>query len=286
MPAIDDRGANPGTTANDESFLVPVEATRLDGNQQAAGQTETPTEATDRNQAQGDLLRNLGPLVAVDLTRVMGGAGRENPGLRRVEVAGQGVGETGRGTMVGPVMGGPPLTMPQGVPTVYGPAGYPTHLENPGFVQAPPQGWMEQGFAQMNTSMRQPAIMEGNPFWSPEARSFLCGTLEGNRNPNRALDPSQTDTEARPGLGDTVHDGLNRIMAAVGERLFPGGNPLGWFRGQAQNGNPGSPEVEMDPIELFRIRCLREAEQKFAQGIEQMQGRQQPQKPDGNSGRE
>ena len=59
---------------------------------------------------------------------------------------------------------------------------------------------------------------------------------------------------------------------------------MGWFRTQAQNGNPRSPEVEMDPIELFRIRCLREAEQRFAQGIEQMQYQQLTQKPDGSSG--
>jgi len=300
-PAIENRGANAGVTGSDDSFLVPVEAARLDegvgsgnpGTTQTAGQMETPTEANDRNQTQGDLLRNLGPLVPVDLTGVMGGVSRENPGLRRVEVTGQGVVEIGRGTVVGPVMGGPTLTMPQGVPTVYGPAGYPVHLGNPGFVNAPPQGWVEQGFAQTNTPMRQPAIMEGNPFWSPEARSFMGGTMdgrftggavEGSRNPNRALDQGQTETETKPGLGDAVQDGLNRVMTGVGERLFPGGDPLGWFRSQTHNGNPGSPEVEMDPIELFRIRCLREAEQRFAQGIEQMQYRQQAAKPEGSSG--
>ena len=119
-PAIENRGANAGVTGSDDSFLVPVEAARLDegvgsgnpGTTQTAGQMETPTEANDRNQTQGDLLRNLGPLVPVDLTGVMGGVSRENPGLRRVEVTGQGVVEIGRGTVVGPVMGGPTLTMP------------------------------------------------------------------------------------------------------------------------------------------------------------------------------
>lgn len=47
--------------------------------------------------------------------------------------------------------------------------------------------------------------------------------------------PSQAETEARQGLGNTVQDGLNRVMTGVGERLFPGGDPLGWFRTQAQN---------------------------------------------------
>lgn len=61
-------------------------------------------------------MRNLGPLVPVNLAGDMGGVVRENPGLRRVVVADQGVAETGRETMAGPVMGGPPLTMPQGVP--------------------------------------------------------------------------------------------------------------------------------------------------------------------------
>ena len=307
----DDRNVAGGVTGNDDSFLVPVEVTRL--NEAAGGQSEvtprvenqtgTPTEAVDRNQAQGDLLRNLGPLVPVDFHGVAGRVGNENPGLRRVEVAGQDVGERGRGSVVSPVMVGPTLTFPQGAPTVYGPTGYPAQLGNPGFGRndAPQQGWMEQGFFPMHTPMRQPVLMEaGNPFWSPEARSFLGGPLEGrssgiaiegNRNPNRALDldPNRTETGGegvRSGLGNVVHEGLNRMVSGVGEHLFPGGDPLGWFRGQNQ-GQPvqtGSPEVEMDPIELFRIRCLREAEQKFAQGIEQMQRRQGVEKPDGSSG--
>ena len=298
-----------GATGNDASFLVPVEVTRLnetaggqgEGTPRLENQTGTPTEAVERNQNQGDLLRNLGPLVPVDFHGVAGRMGNENPGLRRVEVASQGVGEHGRGSLVSPVMGGPTLTFPQGAPTVYGPTGYPAHLGHPGFGRndAPPQGWMEQGFFPMQTPMRQPALMEaGNPFWSPEARSFLGGPLEGRSsgiavegNPNRALDmdPNQSEPRGdgvRVGLGDAVQEGLSRMVTGVGEHLFPGRDPLGWFRGQNQ-GQPvqtGSPEVEMDPIELFRIRCLREAEQKFAQGIEQMQRRQGVEKPDGSSG--
>ena len=32
-------------------------------------------------------------------------------------------------------------------------------------------------------------------------------------------------------------------------------------------GHTGNVDVEMDPIELFRLRCLREAEEKFRQGL-------------------
>ena len=32
-------------------------------------------------------------------------------------------------------------------------------------------------------------------------------------------------------------------------------------------GQRGNVDVEMDPVELFRLRCLREAEEKFRQGL-------------------
>lgn len=44
-------------------------------------------------------------------------------------------------------------------------------------------------------------------------------------------------------------------------------------------GRPGaleSPAVEMDPVELFRLRCMREAEEKFRQGLENMKGKTKP----------
>ena len=183
------------------------------------GHMETPT--------QGDLLRN--------------------------EVAGQDVGETGRGTMVGPVMGGPPLTMPQGVPTVYGPATYPVHFRphlKAGWNRVllkwlPPcanqQLWKETLFGALKLEV----------FWVEPERvaetTIVCWILvKRRRKPNQnwyhawGVEPND--------------DGF----------WWKGGDTLGWFRGQAQNGNPSSPEAEMDPMELFRIdfriRCLREAE--------------------------
>ena len=94
---------------------------------------------------------------------------------------------------------------------------YPAHLRIPGFGQTPPQGWIDPGLvqAQMTTPMRQQVVMDGNPFWSPEARSFLGRAREGNGDPHRALDPSQAETEARQGLGNAVRDGLNRVMTGV-----------------------------------------------------------------------
>ena len=46
--------------------------------------------------------------------------------------------------------------------------------------------------------------------------------------------------------------------------------------GGSQGNTPQKNDVVMDPIELFRIRCLREAEEKFMQGISQMYQDQQP----------
>ena len=37
----------------------------------------------------------------------------------------------------------------------------------------------------------------------------------------------------------------------------------------------GNGEVEMDPIELFRLRCIREAEEKFRQGLLNMTGEEE-----------
>ena len=101
----------------------------------------------------------------------MGGVVRENPGLRRVEVADQGVGETGRETMAGPVMGGPPLTMPQGIPTVYGPVGYPAHLGNPGFWSNSPSRLDRSGFgAGSNDYSHAPTSCYGwKPFLEPRS---------------------------------------------------------------------------------------------------------------------
>ncbi len=44
-------------------------------------------------------------------------------------------------------------------------------------------------------------------------------------------------------------------------------SPLELFRNRSGVVSAEPPEPVLDPVELFRLRCLRGAEQKFAQGI-------------------
>lgn len=56
------------------------------------------------------------------------------------------------------------------------------------------------------------------------------------------------------------------------ERLHFGQSGYGDFTrgGSFFGGSPGEPEVEMDPIALFRMRCFREAEERFREGLLRM----------------
>lgn len=58
-----------------------------------------------------------------------------------------------------------------------------------------------------------------------------------------------------------------------------GGQPI--VVGSSVNPQLETTGVVMDPIELFRLRCMREAEQKFAEGLERMRHETQ-QGPDGS----
>ena len=114
----------------------------------------------------------------------------------------------------------------------------------------------------------------GNPFWSPEARRAL-GLGEENRSvgPRRVQGGSTENGGAveRPfGMSQGRVGALNDMG---GERIVPGS--VGNENPQLVVGNPVQPPTDgqgvvMDPIELFRLRCMREAEQKFAQGLERM----------------
>ena len=56
------------------------------------------------------------------------------------------------------------------------------------------------------------------------------------------------------------------------ERLHFGQSGFGDFArmGSGFGASPGEPEVEMDPIALFRMRCFREAEERFREGLLRM----------------
>ena len=267
-----------------------------------------------RNRGQGDLLRNLAPVEPVDfLVNVGQQSVVEQPGVRRVEVSEREGGEIGNpGALAAPVQINQPLAPPQGRPMVYGPPGmYPPmmpqqffhqgHFEYPQrvFPQPAGTGMPVTDPTWFGTPVRPIEVNApvGNPFWSPDARRALGWGGEENRS----VDPRRM-------YGNQVDEGnqMGRPVAMSQERvemLNEGGResgvPVTLGRevprdgadpGGQQNGVGSSvtPQIEaagvvMDPIELFRLRCMREAEQKFAEGLERMRHETQ-QGPDGGSG--
>ena len=108
-----------------------------------------------------------------------------------------------------------------------------------------------------------------NPFWSPECKrdvlreAFRLGYDAGTREPQQ-LGVSASAVNQEPSqLG---------FSAAIQDPLRPG----------STNTTPQKGYVEMDPIELFRLGCLPEAEEKFRQGLMSM--RSEPQREVGPKG--
>ena len=79
-----------------------------------------------------------------------------------------------------------------------------------------------------------------NPFWSPEGRADV----------------------------QRIHGRVDPTPAANDGVLLPGGPGSG--QKSEQGGGRSGRYVEMDPVELFRLRCLREAEEKFTRGVARM----------------
>ena len=89
-----------------------------------------------------------------------------------------------------------------------------------------------------------------NPFWSPECKQKALREAYGPGCENQDL--LQLGFSA--GVQDASQLGFS---AGIQEPLQSGSNTT-----TPQNGY-----VEMDPVELCRLRCLREAEEKFRQGV-------------------
>ncbi len=223
----------------------------------------------DVRRNEGGLLGAIGPIdpvnfenlpMPVELPTVVRG-NQGVPGVRRVEVGRiepvNGGVEQGR-----PVMDGPTLVPPVGIPQVYGPqttqpipAG---NLATPGngvgrsAIQGEVHGHVHKLEQPQPTPVR---TVEGswvggnvNPFWSPEVRA-MAGKTGGGRGSQERNGRLGTD-----GRDDPQY------------RL----NPLELFRARTGEVPVETNEPLMDPVELFKLQCLREAEQKFAQGIAKM----------------
>ena len=63
------------------------------------------------------------------------------------------------------------------------------------------------------------------------------------------------------GLGEKPNRHLESGEGSQNPQGVDGRDPLSWYREQPMSQPPDVAPVVMDPVELFRIRCLREAEQ-------------------------
>ena len=249
-----------GERAEDEETQLQLLSSQVVGGDQETRSVET------------GLLGALGPLGPVSFEHLPmpielpgtapGTLGR--PIVRRVEVERIDPVDGGEERME-PVMEGPPLVAPVGTPQVYGPQfTYHAPVGNPMVLGGRLEGAAihggEQGFGQTmdqsrltpNRFGREVRVGENgvNPFWSPEVRNMAGRTGVGHPSSERQM-----------GFVVETRDGPNVRV-----------NPLELFRNRSGIVNAEPQEPVLDPVELFRLRCLREAEQKFAQGIARMTG--------------
>ena len=187
-------------------------------------------------QVQGDLLRNVGPVVSLDL-----GESRMNPELRRVEVTEGRVETVGRmqtETLAGPpVVYGPPVAVQGRMERIQYPEHFPGVIEGNGQPgefgngQIPPPNLWPRS---VNTPVRPPGLGMGgvgiNPFWSPEVRAIgertrltgEVGLLARARqavqpeSPAVEMDPEKHPQEVLPRNGDN-RDGSLWGKRAIGE---------------------------------------------------------------------
>lgn len=240
-------------------------------------------------QGNGDLF-NMPPIEPLNLAALERGNSSDVPGLRRVVVS-EGSEELmpDQGALAGPVGGLATVTPPQGRPITYGPmGGYPCPMGHPAFPQGgmefppnfdprgmmmppvpPALGWY--GTPMLNRPMGIGTGGNGvNPFWTPGTQARANQGVENQPSgARRVLEGSFNQ------VGEGMNSGMNREENGETERQNglegengnpPVGDPLSWFRGQVNSGQKDLAGVVTDPVELFRIRCLREAEQKFTAG--------------------
>ena len=247
--------------------------------------TQIVEASQDVGPREGGLLGALGPIDPVNLNfedlplalelPVTVGENQGRPIVRRVEVDRvEPVSERDVGRNRGPVMEGPPLVAPVGVPQAYGPQyTYPVPVGNPmihggRFDGSASQGREERGVRVSDQSRTTPArfgeeVRVGgtgvNPFWSPEVRNMAGRT---------GAVPSSSEHQ-QGFIVESREDPNGRV------------NPLELFRNRSGIVSAEPLEPVMDPVELFRLRCIREAEQKFAQGIARMTAPVGPRIPEG-----
>ena len=151
----------------------------------------------------------------------------------------------------------------------------------------PALGWY--GTPMLNRPMGIGAGGNGvNPFWTPGTQARANQGMENQPSgARRVLEGSFNQ------VGEGMNSGMHRQENGDTERQNglenengnpPVGDPLSWFRGQVNSGQKDLAGVVTDPVELFRIRCLREAEQKFTRGMEQMMNDQRMRRQDDGVG--
>ena len=188
-------------------------------------------------------------------------------------------------------------------------AGNNTQRGNEGTVDRPPGLDGGDLVVQGTTQGSQPPMeVQVNPFWSPERKAYERMSVEWQRH---VVDPSDSFlTDGRVAMVDRPHhpefrsraQGSMEVASSPLEAISHVQGPKGMMldsnaqgsvgvvssppkamsqvqgsKGGMPDSNPETPQkgVEMDPVELFRLRCLREAEEKFRLGVEYMLKQQQ-----------
>lgn len=125
----------------------------------------------------------------------------------------------------------------------------------------------------MGSNMSFSAAMDDvpvNPFWSPERRAYeRLGVAWERQQASEGAFQRELEGTGQPGFEPT-----QRPMEQHGWVDEKGVRHVREV--PAMKSNPETPQKDVvtDPIELFRIRCMREAEERFRQGLEQMRKEQ------------
>ena len=133
-----------------------------------------------------------------------------------------------------------------------------------GANDAPGQHVMGMGDGWFHGSMpSQPQQPQMSPFWSPQRRGYerlgmeleSCQLMEGQRPGSLSVQPTMGQQQLW-----VDEKGVHHVRDA----------PVAKSNSETPN-----KDVVMDPVELFRLRCLREAEEKFRAGIQSLNQKSQ-----------
>ena len=281
-----------------ESLLEDSAKERGSKNQRALESGPLREHAGERGRAEGGMLGDLvgNPLTLgnVDLEdrptrsqnpevrKVVVGksegseARKESPRSKSAEPRARFADEPPRGERPKPSGNGKGVGTGEKNPPIRNPRNSPDGVAGGGVKVIPPPGG--ESVLGGSSSRGVESYYIGEPAGTEERRTEACGSQLGSSRP---VDPWLHCASAGIPPDGTSYLGGNQQCLGSWDRV----NPF-WSRetqveatrmtcgnvGGSQQNTPQKGHVETDPIELFRLRCLRDAEEKFRKGLAQMAG--------------